>query len=410
MIPSKLRLDELLGTYESALGAAGLGYATRLRMLKCAGRLVNMHDDRGLEALSDDVIEEYFSEADEALYQGKVNINHYRERNRDIERFLAFAKNGTVSVRFSQKGSRFKLLPEFERIAEAFLASGDFHPNTRNDMRWVTHKYFAWLAEHDYDDLTGIGAEQIQKFMLDCSKEVVPNSMHNIRLYLKKLYAYLYAAQLSPSPYGELLSFKVNREHRIYPVLSRVEIEQLLAAIDRRSKSGKRAYAAMLLGSELGLRACDVVGLELGNIDWRRGEIKVVQAKTNNTVVLPLLQNVGEALQDYILGARPKTDEKRIFFKLQRPYAPLSSAVTVGEIFRDCCKAAGLPASNRFHTLRRSLATGMVVNGVDVRTVAQVLGDADVESTKPYIALDSVHLKRCALSFDGIVPREGGVA
>lgn len=67
-----------------------------------------------------------------------------------------------------------------------------------------------------------------------------------------------------------------------------------------------------------------------------------------------------------------------------------------------------METSKRFHNLRRSLGTSMVSNGVSVYDVAQVFGDRNVESTKPYLAADTEHLKMCALPFDGIAPTEGG--
>jgi site-specific recombinase XerD len=304
------------------------------------------------------------------------------------------------------KGCRQAITPAYEKIAEAFL-SGDMHPNTRNDIRWVTHKYFAWLSEHGFENLHGVGAQQIQNFLLDCSKKMSMNSMHNVRLYLAKLYVYLYESGLSESSYQTLLSFKVNRESKIYPLLPKSDIAKMLDSINRATKSGKRAYAVMMLGTVLGLRACDVVALKLTDIDWVLGEIKFVQSKTAKTVVLPLTADVGEAVKDYILNARPKTDSKQIFMKLNAPHTPILSAVTIGEIFHDCCKNAGIPASKRFHSLRRSLATSMVTNGVSIYDVAQGLGDSEINSVKPYIALDSFHLKRCALSFDGITPAGG---
>jgi len=68
----------------------------------------------------------------------------------------------------------------------------------------------------------------------------------------------------------------------------------------------------MMLGVVLGFRACDVVNLRLTNIDWVNGEIKILQAKTSETVVLPLTKDVGEALMDYILNARPNTKASQI--------------------------------------------------------------------------------------------------
>ena len=91
------------------------------------------------------------------------------------------------------------------------------------------------------------------------------------------------------------------------------DVEKLLNSIDRKSKSGKRNYAIMILGAQLGLRACDIVNLKFCDIDWVAGEIRITQSKTNKTVILPLTEGVGEALKDYILNARPQSSEKNIF-------------------------------------------------------------------------------------------------
>jgi len=300
------------------------------------------------------------------------------------------------------KGSRTVLTPEFQRITDGFLASDDFHPNTRNDMRWIAHKYFNWLTENGITYLYSVGTLELQRFLISCSKLLAPGSMHNVKLFMKKLYAYLYDEGLAMSSYKSLFSFPVNRESKIFPALTVADVNKLLDSIDRKTKRGKRAYAVMTLGAELGLRACDVVMLKLSDIDWVRGEIRFVQSKTSKPLALPLTQRVGEALEDYILNARAKTNTKQIFLRLKHPYMPLASATTPGEIYRDCCKAAGMESSKSFHTLRRSLATAMVVNGVTVTSVVQVLGGDDIDSAMKYISLDTVHLKMCALPFDGI--------
>jgi integrase len=165
----------------------------------------------------------------------------------------------------------------------------------------------------------------------------------------------------------------------------------------------------MLLGTVLGLRACDVANLKLSDIDWVAGEVKILQSKTLKTVVLPLTNDVGGALKDYILNARPKTDSSHIFIRLKAPFTPIKTAVAVGEIFYRCCKSAGLDYGKRFHMLRRSLATSMINTGSPVTDVAQVLGDANINSTKKYLSFDSERLKLCALPLDGIKPKGGGL-
>lgn len=153
----------------------------------------------------------------------------------------------------------------------------------------------------------------------------------------------------------------------------------------------------MLLGTVLGLRACDVIALKLMDIDWLRGEIHIVQSKTSNPVILPLTQDVDEAVKDYILNARPSTADKEIFLRIRAPHKRLSAAAAVGDIYRNCCIAANLLTNKRFHNLRRALGTSMAANGVSVYDVAQVFGDRNIYSTKPYLATDMEHLKMCVL-------------
>ena len=404
-----MQFDELLARFENALTEKGLGYSSRLDSLKVAARIVKMHESSGYNGLNGGIFTNYLLEIDERLYAGKISSDRHRLYLLYFRRFSDFCKNGEIDTTYSHNGSRHTLTTEYERIASDFLSSGNFHPNTKNDMRWVSHKYFTWLNENGFEDLSDVAAPQIQKFMLDCSKKHPPNSLANIRLYLKKLYVFLYETGQAQSTYADLLSLRICTETKIKRALPMNDVEKLLGTIDRSTKNGKRAYAIMCLGSELGVRASDVINLKLTDVDWQLGEIRIVQSKTGVGAALPLTEKLGLALHDYILNARPKANHAHVFMRVHKPHTPLKSAITVGEIYFDCCKAAGLPASKSFHTLRRSLATAMIVNGVDVNLAAQVLGDRKVNSTKKYIALDSQHLKRCALSFDGITPvRNGG--
>ena len=403
----KIPIERLLEGYESALTQTGYSITTKLLLVKRAELMVRRHLNAGLVYFDQAVINRYVSEIDDKYFKGNMQKKHYERTKREIDRFVSYVCTGRIDALPSTlRGARQELTPEFERIAEEFIA-GDFHPNTRCDIRWVTYKYFSWLEEQGFYDITGIGAIHIQKFLLACSERYAPSSIHNVRLYLKKLYAFLYATGKTEDDYSALFSFAVNREKKVYPVLPKADIAKLLDKIDRSTVRGKRDYAIMMLGTVLGLRACDVIALKLTDIDWLRGEIHVVQSKTFHSVVLPLTQDVGEALKDYILNARPSTTDNEIFLRINAPHKRLASAVTVGEIYRDCCIAAGLPASKRFHNLRRALGTSMVSNGISVYDVAQVFGDKNVNSTKPYLVADVEHLKMCALSFAGIAPAGG---
>lgn len=396
---SQMTLNELERNYGKALADYGLSYKSQLTLLQGMSRVFRVHENNGEDYLRDNLIADYTSEITERYNDGLISRDSYYQRLRELSRFINFVNTGDVTPTCTTKGCRSKISRPFFEIAEEFISTIP-HANSRNDARWVTHKYFLWLEGRGHKNLSMVGASEIQKFLLDCSKTMAQSSIHNI-----KLYAFLYVTGRAATDYEGLLSFTVNRETKIYPTLPRGDVAKLLDSIDRKTRMGKRNYAIMLLGTVLGLRACDIIALKKTDIDWQKGEIKITQSKTGNTVVLPLTEDVGQALSDYILNARLDSCEPQVFLRVLAPYRALSSAVAVGEIYESCCKKAGLPVTKRFHNLRRSLATAMVTNGVSVYDVAQELGDRNIDSVKPYIGLDTQHLKVCALPFDGIEPK-----
>ena len=171
-----------------------------------------------------------------------------------------------------------------------------------------------------------------------------------------------------------------------------------------------------MLGAVTGLRAIDIIRLELSDIDWQRGEIKIVQEKTGVSLALPLTKDVGAAIEEYILRARPETSSKNVFIRNRKPYREFKDSVSIGDMYDVYRKRAGLPRDpfdgNGFHSLRRGVGKNLTTAQVAVTDVAQVLGIRELNVAKRYISLDSIHLKECAISFAGIepAPKQGGVA
>ena len=144
-----------------------------------------------------------------------------------------------------------------------------------------------------------------------------------------------------------------------------------------------------------------------------KGGIKIVQSKTGKSVALPLTKDVGEAIRDYILNGRQNTESEEIFLRNHRPYQGFFDGVAIGKMYDEYRKKAGLSRDafdgNSFHALRRGVGKNLVTSHIPITTVAQILGQEDIDSAKKYISLDSIHLKECALSFNGIEPKERGV-
>lgn len=338
--------------------------------------------------------------------RGEIKPGYYRALRRGIERLTEMHDTGKLEWSGAKMPSKFKLNAYYQRILEEFLEKGDFSPKGQSDAMWVCRKYCAWLLLEGHKDLSDVGAVEVQRFMVFCSRHMRTTSVHDVKLYMKKLYRFLAENGYSAENYAGLLSFKVSRESKLYPPTPPDEVASILDVIDLRMPKGKRDYAIILLGAVMGLRAGDIAKLRLGDIDWIKGEIKLIQGKTGVPLALPLTTDVGVAIKDYILNGRQKTQCDMVFLRQHAPYKGFANGVAIGDLYDDYLKKAGLPRNafdgKGFHSLRRGVGKNMITSGVSAHTIAQVFGDRNTNSIKKYISLDSHHLKECALPFSGI--------
>jgi integrase len=179
------------------------------------------------------------------------------------------------------------------------------------------------------------------------------------------------------------------------------EVEKVLGSCDRRRKIGKRDYAILLLLARLGLRANEVVQLTLDDIDWRAGEL-LIRGKGARVDRLPLLQDVGQALADYLKNARPVCSSRRMFIQCRAPLEGFARPGCVSSLVREALQRVQLCPHNRgAHVLRHSLATGMLRNGASLAQIGQVLRHQLPQSTEIYAKVDFNALRALALPWPG---------
>lgn len=360
----------------------------------------------GYEMFDASLANEYMNELAERLNRSEIGREYYNYMRRGALRMIGMFERGKLGWNLPKRGSRYQLNDYYERLLKEFSESEDFHKNTLGDIVWVSRKFFSWLMENGHDNLSGVGADEVQRFVIDCSNSMKINSVHNVKLYLKKLCAYLNKRGLLPKSFEGLLTFRVSRETKQFPTTPSKEIEAVLNLVDRDTPKGKRDYAMFMLAVVTGLRAVDIMRLKLTDIDWRKGEINIIQAKTGQSLQLPLTADIGEALQDYILNGRQKVSEPEVFLRFNPPYRAFADAVVIGDIYDEYRKAAGYERTafdgKSFHSLRRTVGTNLVTSDISLELAAQILGKIEPESMKKYIALDVDHLKECALDFSDI--------
>lgn len=188
------------------------------------------------------------------------------------------------------------------------------------------------------------------------------------------------------------------------------ELELLLSTADRTTAVGKRDYAMMLLAIQTGLRVVDISGLTFQNIDWRSSEFHVVQHKTGRALSLPMEPEVGNAIADYILNGRPASECSFVFLSKDAPYRRLhnrSASSIVCRYMKRCGIDRETIPRRGFHSFRRSFGARLLQSEIPLEMLSEMLGHSNMDSSKPYVAVDETGLLSCAIGLSGIEVKAG---
>ena len=183
------------------------------------------------------------------------------------------------------------------------------------------------------------------------------------------------------------------------------EVSRVLETPNRASPTGRRDRAILLLLARLGLRASEVIALELGDIRWRTGEI-LIRGKGGRQDLLPLPRDVGAALARYLRRDRGARATSRVFLRAHAPRVPLTGPASVGHIVRRTMAGAGVarPRQIAAHLFRHTLASRMLQQGAGLREISEVLRHRSPGSTEVYAKIDLRSLREVVRPW----PERGG--
>jgi integrase len=143
-------------------------------------------------------------------------------------------------------------------------------------------------------------------------------------------------------------SYEFGKKEHIPSFYTATEVMTVEGSIDRSSGVGKRNYAMVLLASRLGLRASDIANLKFSNLDWDNNLITLVMQKTDKTIELPLLADVGNAIIDYLRHGRPQSDLQHVFLSSRAPYVTATKEMVCSVINTIICKS-GIDVTSKHH-------------------------------------------------------------
>jgi integrase len=180
------------------------------------------------------------------------------------------------------------------------------------------------------------------------------------------------------------------------------DVERLIASCDLTKPHGIRDKAILLLLVRLGLRAGDILGMRLDDIDWDEGTLRV-RGKGRREVRLPLPQDAGDAVLKYLQRARPRVEDDRLFLRSSAPYRPFAGPSAISDVVRLAVKRVGItdPPSRGANLLRHSAATGMLRAGATLDAIGTVLRHRSTDTTAHYAKVDIAMLRQIAQSWPG---------
>ena len=321
------------------------------------------------------------------------SISRYVTRRvRQFARFLA----GTGA---SPPRAREASDPRIEMYLDWMRVHRGLTENTMRTRGAVLQKLLPALG----DDSAAYDAYLVRQVILDISRthsrSYVQTAASALRCYLRFLIS---RNECRPDLEFAVPSMAGWRSSSLPRYLPAEKIEALVASCNRPTPAGIRDRAIILLLCRLGLRAGDVLHLQLGDIEWDQGTLRVC-GKSRREVRLPLPQDAGDALLNYLNGARPNVASDRVFLRSLPPFRPFSSHATVSKIVDIELARAGITdaPSRGAHLLRHSAATAMLRTGATLETIGSVLRHRSIDTTVHYAKVDILALHQIAQPWPG---------
>lgn len=262
----------------------------------------------------------------------------------------------------------------------------------------IARRFLAQYPEPLADALAQLTGAEINAFVLGEVARVRPRTVETVVCALRALLRFLHVQGWIARPLASVVPSVPQRRENLPRGLPAGQAELLLSSCDRATSAGSRDYAIVLMLSRLGLRAGEVAGVTLDDIDWRLGEI-VIRGKRSRIDRLPLPAEVGEALAEYLSRGRPRGFGRTVFLRVQAPLGAMSGDA-VSEVVIRACRRAGIPPV-RAHRLRHTIATEMLRAGAGLTEIGQVLRHQSPNVTAVYAKVDRQALSRLALPWPG---------
>jgi site-specific recombinase XerD len=258
-----------------------------------------------------------------------------------------------------------------------------------------------FLAERSRDgglDLAGLTAREVMDFVVAQSRQR-PSAVSHLVTALRSFLRFTHVDGVTAGGLADAVPTAASRKLAGLPkALNAGQVAAMLASCDSGTALGLRDLAILTVLSRLGLRASEVAGLRLEDIDWHRGEITVA-GKGNKAERLPLPADVGAAIVAWLQGGRPRCDCREVFTCDRGPHRQMSRGAVTNVAAR-AARKVGLGTVHA-HRLRHTAATAMLEAGGSLAEIGQVLRHDHALTTAIYAKVDVTALRAVAMPWPG---------
>lgn len=265
----------------------------------------------------------------------------------------------------------------------------------------TAQRFFAHRFQSGKVRLNQLCAKDVTNFVLHYRSRRSPSPqwmITRLRSFLRFLFQHSWITTNLAAAVPTVPKFRLSELPRF---LETKQVEKVLRCCDRRTKMGKRDYAILLLLARLGIRGGEVAQLTLDDIDWHAGEL-LIRGKGNRIDKLPLLQEIGQAVVDYLQKARPDCPSRHVFIRCNAKHVGFRGPAAISQIVRRALALAHIQTFYQAaHLFRHSLATKMLGHGASLAQIGQVLRHQHVSSTEIYAKVNLNALRRLALPWLG---------
>ncbi len=260
-------------------------------------------------------------------------------------------------------------------------------------------RFLRFRFNSEEGDLTQIAPADISRFMQHLTSRGTPLRDKTPPTHLRNFFRFLFQSGKTAINLAPSVPRIAQRHGATLPRhLMSEQVDALLAAVRQDTPIGRRNYAMVLLLARLGLRAPEVIAMQIDDIDWRAGEV-LIRGKGKRHDRVPLPQDVGKALAEYIHRDR-LTPSRSVFVTDRAPRRPFADGQILNAVLHDAFARTGLQPPAKYigsHVLRHSLATALVQRGASLTEIGDMLRHRSRESTMLYAKVDVDGLRSIAL-------------